>query len=79
MTVRACSAHAGDPPLEAMAISRRASDAHEAKIEIAVCGVGNSDLCQVRSEQDDGRGRRVFLAGLGGGGGAGAGPGAGLR
>ncbi len=50
MTVRAYGAHAGDQPLEAMEITRRAPGAHDVQIEIAFCGVCHSDLHQVRSE-----------------------------
>ncbi len=50
MTVKAYGAHAGDQPLEAMEITRRAPGAHDVQIEIAFCGVCHSDLHQVRSE-----------------------------
>ena len=50
MTVNAYGAHAGDQPLEAMEITRRAPGPHDVQIEIAFCGVCHSDLHQVRSE-----------------------------
>ncbi len=50
MTVKAYGAHAGDQPLEAMEIIRRAPGAHDVQIDIAYCGVCHSDLHQVRSE-----------------------------
>ena len=39
MTVKAYGAHAGDQPLEAMEITRRAPGSHDVQIEIAFCGV----------------------------------------
>ena len=50
MTVKAYGAHAGDLPLEPMAISRRAPGAHDVQIDIAYCGICHSDIHQVRSE-----------------------------
>ncbi|MCC9620310.1 NAD(P)-dependent alcohol dehydrogenase [Thalassospira sp. MA62] len=50
MAVKAYGAYAGDKPLEAMDIERRATGAHDVKIEIAYCGVCHSDLHQVRGE-----------------------------
>ena len=50
MTVKAYGARAGDLPLEAMEITRRAPGPHDVQIEIACCGVCHSDLHQVRSE-----------------------------
>jgi len=50
MTVKAYGAHAGDKPLEALDIERRAPGAHDVQIEIAFCGVCHSDLHQVRGE-----------------------------
>ena len=50
MTVKAYGAYAGDKPLEAMEITRRAPGAHDVQIDIAFCGVCHSDLHQVRAE-----------------------------
>ena len=50
MTVIAYGAYAGDKPLEAMGITRRAPGAHDVQIDIAFCGVCHSDLHQVRAE-----------------------------
>lgn len=50
MTVNAYGAHAGDQPLEAMKIARRAPGPHDVQIEIAYCGICHSDVHQVRSE-----------------------------
>jgi uncharacterized zinc-type alcohol dehydrogenase-like protein len=50
MTVKAYGAFAGDQPLQALDISRRAPGAHDVQIEIAFCGVCHSDLHQVRGE-----------------------------
>lgn len=50
MTVRAFGAHAGDKPLQALEITRRAPGAHDVQIDIAYCGICHSDLHQVRSE-----------------------------
>jgi len=50
MTVKAYGAHAGDKPLESIAIERRAPGPHDVQIDIAYCGVCHSDLHQVRSE-----------------------------
>ncbi len=50
MTIKAYGAHAGDLPLEAIDITRRAPGAHDVQIDIAYCGVCHSDLHQVRSE-----------------------------
>ncbi|MEN3275890.1 MAG: alcohol dehydrogenase [Massilia sp.] len=50
MTVKAYGAHAGDQPLEPLAITRRAPGAHDVQIDIAFCGVCHSDLHQVRGE-----------------------------
>ncbi|MBA8888263.1 putative zinc-type alcohol dehydrogenase-like protein [Dokdonella fugitiva] len=47
---KAWGAHAGDTPLEAMDIERRAPGARDVQIEIAYCGVCHSDLHTVRSE-----------------------------
>jgi len=50
MNVNAYGAHAGDLPLEPIAISRRAPGPHDVQIEIAYCGICHSDIHQVRSE-----------------------------
>jgi uncharacterized zinc-type alcohol dehydrogenase-like protein len=50
MSVNAYGAHAGDRPLEAMHIVRRAPGTHDVQIDIAYCGVCHSDLHQVRAE-----------------------------
>ncbi len=50
MTVKAYGAHAGDQPLQAMDIRRRAPGAHDVQIDIAYCGVCHSDIHQVRAE-----------------------------
>ena len=50
MQVKAYGAHAGDKPLEAIDISRRAPGANDVQIAIAFCGVCHSDLHQVRAE-----------------------------
>ena len=50
MTIKAYGARAGDLPLEAMDIVRRAPGAQDVQIEIAYCGVCHSDLHQVRAE-----------------------------
>ncbi|MGH8074696.1 MAG: NAD(P)-dependent alcohol dehydrogenase [Lysobacter sp.] len=50
MTIQAYGAHAGDKPLEAMTITRRAPDANDVQIDIAFCGVCHSDIHQVRAE-----------------------------
>ena len=50
MTVNAYGAHAGDKPLEPIAITRRTPGAHDVQIDIAFCGVCHSDLHQVRAE-----------------------------
>ncbi len=50
MTVHAYGAHAGDRPLEPIAITRRAPGAHDVRIDIVFCGVCHSDIHQVRSE-----------------------------
>jgi uncharacterized zinc-type alcohol dehydrogenase-like protein len=50
MSINAYGAQAGDQPLEAMTITRRAPGAHDVQIEIAYCGVCHSDIHQVRSE-----------------------------
>jgi len=50
MTIKAYGAHAGDQPLEAMEITRRAPGAHDVQIDIAFCGVCHSDLHQVHAE-----------------------------
>ena len=50
MTVKAYGAHAGDQPLEPIAITRRAPGARDVQIDIAYCGVCHSDLHQVRAE-----------------------------
>ena len=50
MTVNAYGAHAGDQPLEPMAISRRTPGAQDVQIAIAYCGVCHSDLHTVRAE-----------------------------
>jgi len=50
MTVLAYGAHAGDQPLEPLAITRRAPGPHDVLIEIAYCGICHSDLHQVRGE-----------------------------
>ena len=50
MNVKAYGARAGDLPLEAMDIVRRARGAQDVQIEIAYCGVCHSDLHQVRAE-----------------------------
>jgi len=50
MTTKAYGAHAGDQPLQAMDIQRRAPGASDVQIDIAFCGVCHSDLHTVRSE-----------------------------
>lgn len=50
MTVKAFGAHAGNAPLQALDISRRAPGAHDVQIDIAFCGVCHSDIHQVRGE-----------------------------
>jgi len=50
MNVKAYGAYAGDKPLQALDIQRRAPGAHDVQIEIAFCGVCHSDLHQVRGE-----------------------------
>ena len=50
MNVKAYGARAGNLPLEAMDIVRRAPGAQDVQIEIAYCGVCHSDLHQVRAE-----------------------------
>ena len=50
MNVKAYGANAGDQPLQAMNITRRAPGAQDVQIDIAFCGVCHSDLHQVRSE-----------------------------
>ncbi|MDF5890330.1 NAD(P)-dependent alcohol dehydrogenase [Pseudomonas syringae pv. syringae] len=50
MQVNAYGAHAGDKPLEALEITRRAPGAHDIQIDIAYCGICHSDLHQVRAE-----------------------------
>ena len=50
MTIKAWGAHAGDQPLQALDITRRAPGAHDVRIDIAYCGVCHSDIHQVRSE-----------------------------
>ncbi|MGQ4660366.1 alcohol dehydrogenase catalytic domain-containing protein [Lysobacter sp. F6437] len=50
MTIQAYGAHAGDKPLEAMSITRRAPGANDVQIDIAYCGVCHSDIHQVRAE-----------------------------
>ena len=50
MVVKAYGAYAGDKPLEAIDITRRAPGADDVQIAIAYCGVCHSDLHQVRSE-----------------------------
>ena len=50
MTIKAWGAHAGDQPLQALDIARRAPGAHDVRIDIAYCGVCHSDIHQVRSE-----------------------------
>jgi alcohol dehydrogenase (NADP+) len=50
MNVKAFGAHAGDQPLQAMDITRRAPGAHDVQIDITHCGVCHSDIHQVRSE-----------------------------
>ncbi len=50
MSVKAYGAYAGDKPLEALDIQRRAPGLHDVQIEIAFCGVCHSDLHQVRGE-----------------------------
>ena len=50
MTIKAYGARAGDLPLEAMDIVRRAPGAQDVQIQIAYCGVCHSDLHQVRAE-----------------------------
>lgn len=47
---KAYGAHAGDKPLEPIAIERRAVGPHDVEIDIAFCGVCHSDLHQVRAE-----------------------------
>ncbi len=50
MTTKAYGARAGDQPLEALDIERRAVGTHDVEIAIAYCGVCHSDLHQVRAE-----------------------------
>ena len=50
MKTNAYGAHAGDKPLEPIAIERRQPGAHDVQIKIAYCGVCHSDLHTVRSE-----------------------------
>ncbi|MBP6019937.1 MAG: NAD(P)-dependent alcohol dehydrogenase [Burkholderiaceae bacterium] len=50
MTIKAYGAQAGDLPLVAMEITRRAPGEHDVQIDIAYCGVCHSDLHQVRAE-----------------------------
>jgi uncharacterized zinc-type alcohol dehydrogenase-like protein len=50
MAVNAYGAYAGDKPLQALEIERRAPGAHDVEIDIAYCGVCHSDLHQVRGE-----------------------------
>ena len=50
MTIKAYGAHAGDLPLEAMNITRRAPGPHDVQIAIAYCGLSHSDILQVRAE-----------------------------
>ena len=50
MTTKAYGARAGDKPLEAMDIERRAPGPQDVQIDIAYCGVCHSDLHTVRSE-----------------------------
>lgn len=50
MLVQAYGAQAGDQPLAALQITRRAPGEHDVQIEIAYCGICHSDLHQVRSE-----------------------------
>ena len=50
MTVKAYGALAGDKPLEALDIVRRAPGPHDVRIDIAYCGVCHSDLHQARAE-----------------------------
>ena len=50
MNVKAFGAYAGNKPLQAMDITRRAPGAHDVQIDIAYCGVCHSDIHQVRSE-----------------------------
>jgi D-arabinose 1-dehydrogenase-like Zn-dependent alcohol dehydrogenase len=50
MNINAYGAHAGDKPLKAMQITRRAPGAQDVKIDIAYCGVCHSNTHQVRSE-----------------------------
>ncbi len=50
MQVNAIGSHAGDRPLEALRITRRAPGPHDVQINIAFCGVCHSDIHQVRGE-----------------------------
>lgn len=50
MNTKAYGAYAGDQPLEAMDIVRRAVGPHDVAIDIAYCGVCHSDLHTVRAE-----------------------------
>lgn len=50
LTVKAYGAHAGDRPLEAIDITRRAPGADDVQIAIAFCGICHSDLHQARAE-----------------------------
>ena len=50
MKTNAYGAHAGDKPLEPLAIERREPGPHDVQIKIAFCGVCHSDLHTVRSE-----------------------------
>ncbi len=50
MSINAYGTHAGDRPLEPIAITRRAPGPHDVEIDIAFCGVCHSDLHQARAE-----------------------------
>lgn len=50
MSIKAYGAYAADQPLEPLEIIRRATSAHDVKIDIAYCGICHSDLHQVRAE-----------------------------
>lgn len=50
LSVKAYGAHAGDRPLEAIDIARRAPGADDVQIAITYCGICHSDLHQARAE-----------------------------
>lgn len=50
MTIKAYGAHAGDQPLQSLAITRRQMNDQDVLIDIAYCGICHSDLHTVRGE-----------------------------